>query len=545
MVDTPIGATLTRERRVSVTRVFAGGCAVAALIVLGGAALEVLRLGTSDAAATARVEQDVRAAFADMTADVVGLARGLAGQATVANAMAFGTGTDGADQILFAAAKAARDSLPEDLDLAVTIYDGNATPRAWAGRASDVPDERAKGPGALFVSESPLGLRLVRVEPIAAASNRAPLGSVAVEHVLTPPPLSAQLTSSEYVMQTSRAPVSLRLHDPRAPAPDASVATTFTVAGSDGAPLLDASVAVSVLVAERVRLRRTVVASAIGVLAFTVLLLAGPLLDNRSAARSPRPEWRLTLTILLVILAGGALFTLAFLIAPWSSGPGNRSAFRLLLGGVVAAALSATIVSAAVRLRVALRSRRRPPDAHRLAFVTTQLACGILLAALLVLFERVLGRSIDPAAVDLRHFSLHPWTAPRLATLSGILFGHAAVLWTGALVCVLALARWRLPRRVSSRHLEAAALWLLPIAAVAAVGARRNWPVPVSAVVLGAVACVAAALVAPRLVTWYRRATVAARILALFMAFLLPALLVYPSVDFFAGRAMRDLIEKR
>src|SRR6185436_2686537 len=119
---------------------------------------------------------------------------------------------------------------------------------------------------------------------------------------------------------------------------------------------------------------------------------------------------------------------LAFTIAPWSSLPVNRSAFRLLLGGVTAAALSATVVSAAVRFRLALRLRRRAPDAQRLLFVVTQLTCGIVLAALLVLFERVLGRSIDPAAVDLRHFSLHPWTSARLATLTGILLSHAAVL---------------------------------------------------------------------------------------------------------------------
>ena len=38
------------------------------------------------------------------------------------------------------------------------------------------------------------------------------------------------------------------------------------------------------------------------------------------------------------------------------------------------------------------------------------------------------------------------------------------MLWAGALACVIALARWRLPRRWSTRHLAAAALWLVPIA---------------------------------------------------------------------------------
>ncbi len=548
MVQTPVGTTLTRERRVSVTRVFAVGCALSAVVVLAGAAFEVFRLGPTDAAAAARVQRDVGAAFVEMTSDVQGLARQLAADPQVSRAMAPEVATDEADRVLFDAASAARQRIPEDVDvLAVTIYDGNGGPRAWAGRASDLPQDRTNGPPSLFVTPSPLGLRLVYLQPIvSASSDRARLGSVAVEHVLTPaPPSSILLTTSGYVMPTALGPVSLRLHGARAQAAGASAATTFVIAAPDGSPLLDASVAPSELAEARARLRRTVVALAIAVLAVTVLLFAGPVLDARSTARAGRREWRLTLTILAVILAGSALLWLAFTISPWSDARVNRTAFRLLLGGVAAAAVSATIVSAAVRLRLALRSRRRRPEEQTVLFIATQLACGVVLAGLLVLFELLMGRSLDPSAVDLRHFSLHPWTAPRLATLAGILLGHAAVLWTGALACVMALARWRLPRGWSSRHLAAATLWIAPIAAIATVGARRNWPVPVSAIVLGALACAAAALVAPRLVTWYRRATVASRILALYMAFLLPALLVYPSVHFFAERSTRDLIETR
>jgi len=548
VVQTPIATTLTRERRVSVTRVFAGGCAAAALAVLVGAAFELFRIGASDRDARARVEQDVRAAFVEMTSDVRGPARGLAGDPDVSRAMASDVATDEADRILFDAATNARQQIPEDLEvLAVTIYDANGRPRAWAGRASDLTDDRTKGPPSLFVTPSPFGLRLVYLQPIASpSSDRARLGSVAVEHVLTPaPPSAVLLTPSAYVMPTARGPISLRLHDARAPVGASPAAATFVIAAPDGSPLLDASVAPSELAAARVRLRRTVVALTTAILAFTVLLFAGPLLDARAGARAARREWLLTLLILAVVLAGSALLWLAFRIGPWSDARVNRSAFRLLLGGITAAAVAATIVSAAVRLRLALRSRRRRTDEKRVLFIATQLACGAILAGLLVLFEWVMGRSLDPAAVDLRHFSLHPWTAARLATLAGVLLGHAAVLWTGALACVMALAGWRLPRRWSSRHFTAAALWLVPIAAIAGPGATRNWPVPVSAVVLGALACAAAALVAPRLITWYRRATVASRILALYMAFLLPALLVYPSVHFFAERAMRDLIGTR
>jgi hypothetical protein len=544
VVQTPIGATLTRERRVSVTRVFAGGCALAAMVVLVGAAIEGFRFGTSDAAAAARVEREVRASFAEMTADVDGVARAVAGDRRVSDAMAADSGTGDADRILFDAAADGRQRLPDDVAVvAVTIYDGNGTPRGWVGRASDLPADRIKGPASLFVTPSPLGLRLFSLQPIAApSSDRARLGSVAAEHVLTAAPASSLLlTSSEYVMPTARGAVSLRLHDDQA----AAAPNTFVIQTPDGRPLLVAAIAPSELAAARARLRRFVVALAIAVFAITVLFLGGPLLDARADARAVRLEWRLTLTIVLVTLAGTALLWLAFQISPWSSVRANRTAFRLLLGGIAAAAASATIVSAAVRLRAGLRSFRRSPGQHAAFFAVTQVACGLILVGLLVGFEALLGRSLDPASVDLRHFSLHPWTAPRLATLAGILLGHAAVLWTGALACVLALARWQLPRRWSSIHAAAAALWLVPTAAVAWAGATRNWAVPVSAVVLGAVACSAAALLAPRLVTWYRRATVASRILALFMAFLLPALLVYPSVHFFAQRTVRQLIESR
>ena len=546
VVQTPIGATLARDRRVSVTRVFAGGCAVAAFVVLAGAAFEVFRLGTSDAAAAARVQQDVRAAFREMTADVENVAGVLARDARVSGAMAAEAETDEAGRVLFAAAADARAADDADV-MAVTIYDNRGDrPRAWAGRASDLPVERAKGPASLSVTPSPLGLRLVYLQPIASASpDRARLGAVAVEHAVTPaPPASMLLRTSDYLMPSARGPVSLRLHGAGTP-PVSDDATSFVISAPDGTPLLDASVATPELAAERVRLRRTIVATAIATLALTVMLLAGPLLDARSTARAPRREWQLTVTILLIIIGGGALLWLAFGISPWASVPGHRKAFRLLLAGTVAAALTATLLSAAVRLRLALRSRRRRPEDHALLFAAVQLACGVILAALLVQFERTLGRSVDPAAVDLRHFSLHPWTAPRLATLAGILLGHAAVLWLCALTCVMALAAWRLPRRPSSRHLVAAILWLVPIVAVAAAGAARDWMVPVSAVILGATAAAAAALVAPRLVTWYRRATVASRILALYMAFLLPALLVYPSVHFFAERSLRNLIETR
>jgi signal transduction histidine kinase len=536
---------ITRDRRVSAARVFAGGCAAAALVVLIGFGLELYRLGTSDAAAAARLEQDVRSAFVEMTADVQAVAQQIAAEAQPS--MAAAADADAPARALFDAAADGLQRIPANVDLlADTIYDQSGAARAWAGRASDLPPDRTKGGAALFVAPSPLGLRLVYLEPITAKTPGATrLGAVAVEHVLTPAaPAPILLTTSVYAMPTPRGPVTLQLHDRMdGTASSDGGARRFVLAGPDGVPLLDAAVRFPDVAAVRARMRRTVAAVAIAVFASTILLLAGPLLDRRAAARDASRELRLTGLIVMVVLAGVGLLDVAFASSPWWRMASNRTAIKLLLGGIGAAALSATLVSAAVRLRLALRARRRSPEANLVVFAAAQLICGAFLAAVLVLFERLLGRSVDPAAVDLRHFSLHPWTAARLATLIGILLCHAAVLWGGALACVMTLARWRLPRGWSSWHLVAAALWLVPTVVVISVGAARGWPVPASAVVFGGAACAAAALVAPRLVTWFRRTTVAARILALFMAFLLPALLVYPSVHFFSVRSMQHLIE--
>src|SRR5262249_20866291 len=153
-------------------------------------------------------------------------------------------------------------------------------------------------------------------------------------------------------------------------------------------------------------------------------LLAGPLLDRRAAARAPGPELRLTTAIVAVIVAAGALGWLAVAIGAWAPAGGARGAGRVWVLGATGGGVAGALASAAVRMRLALREGRGNPTDAPLAFSAVQIACGVLLAALLVMFERVLGRSIDPAGVDLHHFSLHPWTPARLAMLAGILFSH-------------------------------------------------------------------------------------------------------------------------
>ncbi|HEX4566512.1 MAG TPA: HAMP domain-containing sensor histidine kinase [Vicinamibacterales bacterium] len=540
-------ARSAKADRVSAARIFAGGCAVAAAVVLIGFLVEFYRLGTSDAMAAASLEQDVRAQFTGMTDHLVAVAQHIARDPEVAGAM--GSDTADADtraRTLFDVAARDRDSIAgEAADLAVTVYDASGAPKAWAGRASDLPPERTKTSAAsLFVAPSPLGLRLVYLEPI-GIGTRARAGAVAAEDVLTAaPPASILLTTSSYEMTTTRGNVTLRVHHPGdAPPADRQDQRHFQISAPDGTPLLDASVSFLAVAGDREEHRRAIAGLALSIFAVTILLLTGPLLDRRATARDAPRELVLTFSVVAVVVAGGLLAWFAFRVSPWYLASGNRKAMKLLLSGSLPAALAAACVSAAVRLRVAIRSRRRWPDDELMLFAGTQLAAGILIAALLAVFEIVLGRSVDPAAVDLRHFSLHPWTTPRLATLAGILLGHAALLWSCSLCAVMALSRWRLPRQWSSKHVIASALWLLPTIAIAALGTLRGWPVPPVAVVLGAVASTLAALVGPRLAEWYRRAPVVSRLVVLFMAFLVPALLVYPSVQFFGERSIRHLIE--
>jgi len=552
VVETTGGqARFTRERRVSAARIFAGGCAVAAAVVLIGFLVEFYRLGTSDAAAAASLEQDVRGEFAAMTDHLVAVSHHIASDSAVAAAMGSDTAADGdarARTLFYAAARERQSVVDEAAGLAVTIYDTSGVPRAWAGRASDLPNERTKPTAAaLFVAPSPLGLRLVYLEPIGGDTARPRLGAVAAEDVLTAaPPPSILLTTSSYEMVTSRGTVSLRVHQSgEAPQPERPDERHFAISGPDGTSLLDASISFPAVAADRDEHRRAVAGLSLAIFAITILLLTGPLLDQRASARNAPRELRLTAFIVAIVVAGGALAWIAFRVSPWYLASGNRKAMKLLLSGFLLAAVAGACVSTAVRVRVAIRSRRRWPDAEFARFAAAQLAAGVLIAALLSMFEIVLGRSVDPAAVDLRHFSLHPWTAPRLATLAGILLGHAALLWSCALCCVMALSPWRLPRHWSPKHLAAAVLWLLPTITLAVLAALRGWPVPSTAVAFGAIASTLAALVGPRLAVWYRRAPVASRLIALFMAFLVPALLVYPSVQFFDERSMRHLIETR
>jgi signal transduction histidine kinase len=522
---------------VSRRRLLAAGLLLAVAAAAVGAGGELWWFGASDATAASRVEQTVRREFDRMTSVLARIATGVASDRDAA--LGLGAGADGARRLFDLVDRRLAEAGTSTDAVAATIYDTGGTARAWVGRPSDIRSpERLTGPSSFFVIRSPMGLRLVHMLPIVDAQQRR-VGSAAVEHVLSPSPAAATIATPDDTLETPLGSVALRMRWEGAgdrPRPNA-----FVLRAPTGEPLVEASISPAEVSAARNTWRRHVSAVVLAVFGITILLLVGPLLDTRARALNARAFVASTVGALALLLAGSATLWAALAIGLGEWPPPSAA---LLLGGVTVAATVALVASPLVRVRAALRTARRSARDAPLQFVLVQLSCGVAVAALLVLFGRVLPRAVDPSAVDLRHFSLHPWNAPRLGILLGILACHAAALWTCTLILAAAVSGWRMPRGAAAAA-RLLVIWIAPTAMVAILAQARGWMVPALGVALSAAVCAPAALYAARIAGWYRHATVAARILVLFVVFLVPALLLYPSVDYFAEAAMRSLIATR
>jgi signal transduction histidine kinase len=521
-------------------RLLAAGLTATVLVTLAGAAFEVWRFGASSAGASARLDRRVRRDFDRLTTVLSRVADGVAADPAAARALA--AGPDAARDLFDLVDRRIAGARADIDDIGATVYDTQAIARAWGGRPWDIRAlDRLSGPAAFFATPSPLGLRLVHVVPIFDAQKHR-LGSVAVEHVLSPASAAATITASDYVLPTPLGPASLRMRWEGAGAEGRENAFVLRAPGGD--PLVEVSMAPADIDRARGRLRRTIGAAALGTLSLTLLLLTGPLLDRRGEVADERKYFAATATAIALVVAAG-LLVWAALALRLGAAPGAPA--LLLLGGVTAAAVIALLAAPAVRLRIATRAHRG--ETRRRALLSSallQIVAGAVVGAIVVAFDVILLRAVDPSAVDLRHFSLHPWVASRLALLIGILAGHIAALWAATLILNASLAGWRAGTTTSGwQRARVGALWVAPSVLVAVLAHLRGWPLPAFGIIASAVVCALAALATRRVVPWFRHSTVAARMLAFFLAFLLPALLLYPSVDFYAERAMRSLIATR
>src|SRR5438034_972301 len=105
-------------------------------------------------------------------------------------------------------------------------------------------------------------------------------------------------------MASPLAPVTLRLRwGVEAPRPPSAADThAFLIPGRGGGALVDAEVSIGDLAAARARWRREVQGAVVALLAITLLVCAGPLIEARRNARDVRRFLRATLGIIVMLL---------------------------------------------------------------------------------------------------------------------------------------------------------------------------------------------------------------------------------------------------
>src|SRR5438552_8768791 len=277
-VDSP----LRRVLRIALTGVV---CVLA--VMAAGRITERLVLGADDSAVRARVERDVRGAFGVMSRGLQTSTRRVADADTL---VAASRDDEDAARRLFDAAQAAAIARTSDVELAVTAYAPGSRPLAWAGRPSELPNDRLEGDEAWFIAQGALGLRLVYAFPVNDA-NGYRVGMIASERSIRPPSSSGAVTrADQFQFPGELVPVSLELAfgDIRAtPDPD-----RIDITGPNGRHLVTAVVTPSDLAQARAHWRRVTASVAEMIGAVFLLLLCGPLLDWRDArdqSRIPNP----------------------------------------------------------------------------------------------------------------------------------------------------------------------------------------------------------------------------------------------------------------
>jgi signal transduction histidine kinase len=542
--DAPAAIDRWRLRRAVV-----GGLLLTAVVAGAGWVIERARLGSTEAAALARVAGDVQR-------DFVALADSLRQATTqiVSDPRAHVSSSPdmGRTRALFGASAAIVQARP-DVD-AISVYDAAGRAVAWAGRPSNLPDERITGGNALFVAPGPAGLRLVHIRPITEAGPQGRrLGSVAAEHLLTRDgPIRAD-NQSTFTFETGQIPVSLR---PRYEGAGDSVPPYGFLLGAPGEPpLLEAMVSPASLSGLRQSWRDGLRGLVLTLLALTLLTVAVILREAHEATHSVRVFLLLVVSIIALLTAARLLLALAVPSAWLLHGTGpwpNRLLFRspadFLATSLYMLAMAALAGDLVERWRLMRRQSAREPQVSildRLAFWFTQMvaACGI--GGILLLHERALSLVVRESGTFGLQFSLHPFDSGRATVLLGLFALNAAAFW--AMVTLLRLAAatwWRVRRRAYVLRSAMASIYVaVPLAVIAYVkgqplaDASSLVPAVFAVVVTGGVA----RWVAPR----YRHASQGLRLLVAYFVLAVPSLAFYPAVVALEDAALSDTIARQ
>jgi signal transduction histidine kinase len=518
-------------RRTSIWLV-AAGVTAAALAALTAAALERVRFGKDDAAFAARVASDVQQQF-DESANAL---RDLSGRLAAERDLVRSVGRDleGVRRLFDDLQRV----LPEaDVpSIGVTIYDSTATPLAWLGRVGDLPRSRLEGGTDLFVATEASGPRLVYVQPLVdrARLTSRRVGTIVAEHVLGD--LGAQQPGGSFVLSGHPVPVVLR----PAAEPAAGQDHVFPIAVAGGSPIIQASVASADLSEARQQWRHRSLALVLAILSLTLVLSMAPVLELRAVASERRAVIAWTLVFVALLIAVRAMLSIAFrLVLGDLAAP---SPFDLLADAAFILVMAWLALDLAERRRLAPRVPLLRRSFGAVAFLLAIcFSAGLLAASALWGYERYLRTLVSRTGLDLLHFSLHPLSGSRAAVSFGLVLLHAGLIWSGALVLRLAWIGWRRPSRGDIRVLA-----LVAIAAGLAGGAaagRVVWgPIPLApflAATAASCAC-AAALARPR--GPIRRASQGARLTFVYLAFLVPVVAMYPSVQTSATQAKEEAI---
>ena len=522
---------------------------VGAVAILGGSwAGEQWWLGATPEATFSRIERSVAENFSAMASSLETVASQLSANAEVRA----GVGRTPGLTRLFSVV---RSTLSGNTDLSVTIYDDAGAARAWAGRPSEIPQDRVldDGDSTFFIAPSPLGLRLVYLRPLLAGpSTDRRVGTVAVERVLSPATSVGASSNEEYRLPGAIAPVSLRtVYGGAGLRSDPFV---FGLRSPAGELLLEAEVEKEALVEARETWRRTTYAIILALMALTLVAactsgLSSP--GHRESSRSLLARVAVAMTGVIVgygLLRSVVQLSISDRLFAMVDPAVHRSAAMpslirtpsdlfflglLLLGLVIVAALS---VERGRRNRCFTpRIVTRPFSA---GLFTADLAAGGAVSLALIGFDRLVRDTFDGSAVDLLHTSLQPWDSGRLAVLGGLILIGAAAVWACVTMLAAPCLPWRIPRGSVFTTLVRLAAWATPALALVLVGTVP--PVPFVVLFVGSVIV---AIWRPSLRARFRHASYAARAVALFLVVLVPALLVYPSLVHHGEETKRRLVE--
>ena len=497
-------------------RVAIGVLLALALVAVAGRVRTEQRLGASEAETAARVQDDVRGRVGRLLAALEGAASTVARDAGLVERAAGGDGPDVA--ALFAAVSL--EAAPARAEVsALTIYGVDRTPLAWDGRPSPVPAERLAGGAASFLMRTPVGVRLVRVQPIVAVTSPRRVGVAVVEADLTP----AGAPDDE-PWPGALAPIEF------GPPGAGRAADAFDVTDDSGAVLGTARVSAAAIAEVRAGASRRAVAWVLAVAALGFVAAAAPLAAWRGRVRTTGAWLGLTAALAALTVVAGGLARVAVSAAPaaWATEAGRA------VTALAALALVVLLESLAMRW-LALRGRARWTLPRRWAGRLAGVVTGAFVGGLAARHDVLLAALLPGGAPDVLRASLVPTDAPRMAGAAALVFVHAAVLLAVALVVRVAWSAV-VPRRRAAR-----ALALVPAAITAAVVAWLAQPdaslaARAAALVLvaGTLAGLAALETTSRVL---RRGTQPVRLLVLFAWLAVPALVAYPALAVQADEA--------